>query len=183
MLFLQICSHSLSRNKRLFKHVKQKVAACNTQHQSSHIQQLLIDSSKWIARGGRIILITHHVSMATQARGRESHQQVEMEMKWNRGGGESLDDILISFILLKWCLPFSQKSSSHAVAHTSSTPITQSTESYCSCCVVACLICIWALDSFSYATLHALLVITTALVVYLLLAVCLGDTTACSMTA
>lgn len=60
---------------------------------------------------------------------------------------------------------------SHIVWHTSSTPITLSTEPYCSSCVVAGLRYIWALH-FSYATLHALLVITIALVVYLFLADC-----------
>lgn len=56
--------------------------------------------------------------MATQARGRKSRQQVEMQMKWNRGGWQSLDDTLIGIFLLKWCLPFSRKLSSHAVTRT-----------------------------------------------------------------
>lgn len=42
------------------------MAAHKTIHQFSHLQRQLIDSSKWIARGGRIFLITHHITMATQ---------------------------------------------------------------------------------------------------------------------
>lgn len=56
--------------------------------------------------------------MATRARGQKSRQQVEMEMKWNRGGGESLVDIVIDFFQLKCFLPFSKQSPSHAVTRT-----------------------------------------------------------------
>lgn len=148
----------------------------------------LIDSSKWIARGGRIFLITCRVSMAMcrSADKQEPRQQVETEIQLNTGGGESLDDILVGFSLLKCCLLFSKQSSLHVAALTLSHLIwANHTEDRIRALVLRAspspIHAGWSLHLFPI--LHALLVITIAWVGCNIPGRSWSDTTAYSMIA
>lgn len=113
-------SRSLSRackNTHKSKHTTYGITACNTRHQCRQIQQLLIDSSKERARGGGDIFnYTPQSPWLQRAGGQKSRQQVEMEMKWNGGGGKSLGDIFSGFFLLNdVCTTVSNLSHAHKI--------------------------------------------------------------------